>query len=284
MFSFNSAFLLDRLESSVMSGRLTTKEYWARACRGVKLPKITKPENDVCNILETFLPKSSEISFIEIGCAPGGWMAFFNRHFGYSVSGIEYVDELVAITQQNMGMQGIHADILNLDFFQADLTPDSYDVVFSGGFIEHFEDLNVVVSRIAMLSRKFVITTVPNLYGLNGFVSRVVRPKVFYSHNRIEKKLLRNLHEESGLETLFCNYVGGLQLPMLSEAAFFDEKKRFIKHVNLPFRCFNLISRTISKYTNVYPRTRFMSAHLMYIGRKRVGSVVEAKLSGSETK
>jgi hypothetical protein len=252
-----------------MAIQLTTQEYWRQAFGGIKLPKITRPAHDVCIRLESNLPKSDKMSLIEIGCAPGGWMAFFNKHFGYSVSGIEYVEELAAITRQNMEMQGIEAEVLNLNFLESELTAASYDIVFSAGFIEHFEDLDTIINKISMMARQYVVTSVPNLYGLRGFVTKVLRPKVFYSHNLIDNNLLRNLHEKHGLDTLFCNYVGGLQLPMLFEDAFFNEKKRYIKHINLPFRLFNLLSRTISKYTHVYPRTKFMSTHLMYIGRKR---------------
>lgn len=251
-----------------MNNRLTTKDFWKRSCVGIELPKIARPKHDIYSILENNLPKSDKMSFIEIGCSPGGWMAFFNKHFGYSVTGIEYVEELVAITKQNMEMQGIHAEVLNLDFLEAELTAASYDVVFSAGFIEHFEDLDAVVSRINMIAKQYVVTSIPNIYGLNGFAHKVIRPKVYYSHKRIDKYLLRSLHENCGLNTLFCDYIGGLQLPMLSQAACFKEKKRFVRHINLPFRLFNLISRTISRYTHVYPRTRFMSTHLMYVGEK----------------
>lgn len=44
-------------------------------------------------------------------------MAYFNKNFGYSVSGIEYVEDAAATTKRNMEIQGIHADVLNLDFF-----------------------------------------------------------------------------------------------------------------------------------------------------------------------
>lgn len=196
-------------------------------------------------------------------------MAYFNKYFGYSVSGIEYVEDAVATTQHNMEIQGIHADVLNLDFLEAEITAASYDVVFSGGFIEHFEDLSGTISKISILAKQYVVTLVPNLYGVNGFISKVIRPKVFYSHKRIDENLLRRLHEESGLNTLFCDYAGGLQFIMpAAKTDFFDKNKRFAKIINLPFRVFNHISRTFSKYANVYPRTKFLSNSLMYIGEK----------------
>jgi len=212
----------------VMVTELTTKEYWRRFWEGISLPVIEKPKGDIHKILCNILPKSNKVSFIEIGCAPGGWMAYFNKYFGYSVSGIEYVEDAVATTQHNMEIQGIHADVLNLDFLEAEITAASYDVVFSGGSIEHFEDLSGTISKISILAKQYVVTIVPNLYGVNGFISKVIRPKVFYSHKRIDKNLLRRLHEESGLNTLFCDYAGGLQFIMpAAKTDFFDKNKRF---------------------------------------------------------
>jgi len=252
-----------------MNDRLTTKEYWRQIWKGASLPVIENPEYDVQKIFDNTLPKSDKISLIEIGCAPGAWMAYFNKYFGYSVAGIEYVDDAAALTKRNMQIQGIRADVFNLDFFEADLDADSYDVVFSAGFIEHFEDLIGAVNKITILAKQYVVTVVPNLYGLNGFISKVIRPKVFYSHKRIDKNLLRHLHEESGLYTLFCDYVGGLQFIMpAAHTAFSDKNKRFAKTINMPFKIFNLISKTFSKYANVCPKTKFLSMSLMYIGEK----------------
>ncbi len=81
-----------------MDDRLTTKKYWSQFWHGISLPIITRPSPDIQKVLDNILPKSKDISLVEIGCAPGGMMAYFYRHFGYSVAGIEYVDDAVALT------------------------------------------------------------------------------------------------------------------------------------------------------------------------------------------
>lgn len=252
-----------------MNDRLMSKEYWRRNWQGVALPLIARPVYDVRRTLNKLLPKSGEMSFIEIGCAPGKFMAYFNKRFGYHVAGIEYVEDAAAATRVNMEMQGIGAQVFNMDFFEADFTAESYDVVFSNGFIEHFEEVSGVVNKISSLSKQYVVTMIPNCYGVNGFISKTIRPKVFYGHKRIDTSSLQRLHEKAGLHTLFCEYVGGLQLIMpAAKTTFFDNNKRLAKTVNMPFRIFNLASRTFSKYTNLYPRTKFMVRTLLYVGKK----------------
>ena len=130
-----------------MDNKLTTKKYWEHFWQGISLPVIRNPGHDMHKIISRSLPKSKEFSFIEIGCAPGGFMAYFNKYFGYSVSGIEYVAAAAAATRRNMEIQGIQAKVLNLDFFEAKIPESSYDVVFSGGFIEHFEDIGGTVNK-----------------------------------------------------------------------------------------------------------------------------------------
>lgn len=254
-----------------MSNPLTTKEYWDPIWKGTSLPIIASPGNDIGKKLEDILPKSDKISFLEVGCSPGGWMAYFSERFAYSVNGIEYIKEAADIAKQNLELQKIQATVLNLDFLEAEIPPASYDVVFSGGFIEHFEDLKWVVGKICLLAKQYVITLVPNLYGLNGFIGKVTTPKVFSVHKRIDVNLLRRLHEDAGLDTVFCNYVCGIELIMPADTTrgFFSKNRELAYVINLPFRILNYISRKFSIYSNIYPRTKYLSSTLMYIGARR---------------
>ena len=60
-------------------------------------------------------------------------MAYFNKTFGYRVSGIEYAEVAAATTVPNMNIQEIDADVHVGDFFTYDFSQKQYDVVFSGG-------------------------------------------------------------------------------------------------------------------------------------------------------
>lgn len=252
-----------------MPNELTTKEYWKQFWNEVSLPVTAKPGADIKKILHKMLPKSDKISLVEIGCAPGGWMVYFNRQFDYVVSGIEYEEEAAVATKKNMELQGIQADVLNADFFNFDIVPNKYDIVYSGGFIEHFDDIHHTVERICSLAKKYVITMVPNCYSVNGFISKTIRPDVFAGHKQIDKQLLRRVHEECGLKTMFCDYVSGLQfIKVAAHNDFFDKHKLLATAINIPFGCFNLLSRIISNITHLHPRTKLLSKGVIYIGKK----------------
>ena len=89
-----------------MDNTMTTKDKWEAVWAGIKLPTVTKPVYDIQNQLESYLPRTGARSLIEIGCAPGGWMAYFNNHFSYSVSGLEYAEAAAEATKKKHGNAG----------------------------------------------------------------------------------------------------------------------------------------------------------------------------------
>lgn len=252
-----------------MDNALTTKDKWESVWAGVKLPTVARPVHDTQKQLHSFLPRTSGCSLIEIGCAPGAWMAYFSNHFGYSVSGLEYAEAAAEATRDNMAMLAIDADVLVQDFFTLDCEQNRHDIVFSLGFIEHFRDVSSVVQRICALSRQYVVTIVPNLYGINGFISRTIRPEVYAEHNPIDASALDLMHRHCGMETLFCDYINGVQfIAPGAHTTFFNKHKYCARAVNAPVIAFNCLSTKIGKLLCCTPRLRMLSSSLMYVGKK----------------
>lgn len=253
-----------------MDNALTTKDKWEDIWNGVKLPTVHKPVYDIQRQLETYLQHSGTHSLIEIGCAPGGWMAYFKKKFGYRVAGVEYAETAAEATRQNMRMLEIDAIVFVQDFFAFNCVQNKYDIVFSAGFIEHFRDASVVLERICALSGKYVITIVPNTFGINGFISKTIRPKVYAEHNPIDVPMLEVLHENCGLKTLFCNYVGGVRFIMPgAHNDFFKTHKLCARVVNIPVYVFNWLSEQLQKMGAYIPRNKLFSDGLLYIGVKQ---------------
>jgi SAM-dependent methyltransferase len=253
----------------MMVKRLTTKEYWEAVWVGSRLPVVVEPLPDIRRVLSVNLPKGLELRFLEIGCAPGGWMAYFHKHFGYIVSGIEYVDNAAELTRKNLQMLQVPGYVMNKDFFEFEGSSGAYDVVFSGGFIEHFDELDSVVGKICSLTTRYVITLVPNLYGVGGLISKTFRPSVYRAHKRIDTCLLRKIHEEANMKTLFCDYAGGVVFDApANKNAFFEKRKLLSWIINFPFRALNLVFRKLNDRFGFAPRTRCFSPSVLYIGQK----------------
>ena len=94
-------------------------------------------------VLKRFLAQAPNGDAIEIGCVPGNYMVYLAQEFGYRVSGVDYSDKL-PYARENLKFNGIEAELFNCDFFQF-RPARRYDLVFSSGFVEHFDDYELVV-------------------------------------------------------------------------------------------------------------------------------------------
>jgi SAM-dependent methyltransferase len=224
------------------------------------MPDVATPTREVARILRRFLPSRAGCTFLEVGCAPGRFMAYFHREFGYYPAGVDYSSVGVRATHQNMASLHVDAEVFEGDFLTFNAGGRTFDIVFSAGFLEHFDPMPPVVDRFASMSRWFVVTLVPNVYGVNGFISKTIRPEVFKGHQRITPQSLHSLHEEAGLKTLFCNYVGGISLIYpASGRPLFGRHPLFSKALNAPVRLLNRVGQFL-------PSTRLLSGQLLYVG------------------
>jgi 2-polyprenyl-3-methyl-5-hydroxy-6-metoxy-1,4-benzoquinol methylase len=93
----------------------------------------------LAEIFDKYLRPDSEKSVLEVGCAGGEYLCFMARRFGFKVSGIDYSDEIVR-TANLFKFNDLPApELFKQDFFQWQ-PGRTFDVVYSIGFIEHFED------------------------------------------------------------------------------------------------------------------------------------------------
>lgn len=260
-----------------MGNSLRTKEKWEDFWASVKLPTVTKPAYDIQKHFKSYLPNTADAnSLIEIGCAPGAWMAYFNKQFGYQVSGIEYAEIAASVTRKNMDMLGVHAEIFVQDFLSWDFKPRMYEVVFSAGFIEHFRNVAPVMERICGLSSRFVVTIVPNLYGINGVIRKYFSPKNFAEHTPISISTLEALHTNCGIKKLFCDYVGGVEFVLPGAGSNFINKlyrnhRNCTRIIYLLVIIVNRLSMYLGRTLKFSHNGRLLSNTLMYIGEKSYG-------------
>lgn len=254
-----------------MNIRLTDQNYWENAWKNVKIPTIAKPNHDLLKTFANNLPKPSKrISLIEIGCAPGGWLAFFSNTFNYNVSGVEYANNAYEKTLANLAAQKIKANIIKDDFFNLTTSVKRNDIVFSAGFIEHFKNTRDVLFKIADLSQNYVVTIIPNLYGINGFICRQFRRSVYEKHNPISLRELSSLHENAGFKTIICQYSAGPHFILPIDKCNFARKYQYLSTLlNFPIRILNKLFEISLHHLFIYARCQLLCSQLIYIGQKR---------------
>ena len=171
--------------------KLSTKEQWdakwsSRRRRGLSFNYKGPMFRDVHALLVRSLPEKAGMSFLEVGSFPGSYLWYFSSVFGYNVCGIEYIAERAEQARRNLESAGVDGEIIHADFFEYRLEGrPGWDVVFSSGFIEHFEDTRNVVSRHIDLVKPggFVALVIPNHKGIYGRIMKAVDPEKHAMHN-----------------------------------------------------------------------------------------------------
>lgn len=253
---------------------LLPAEYWERSWAGRRLPLTVRAQAipDEHRLFRRFLPAAGrDTTLAEIGCAPGKWLHYFRTEFGYSVTGVDYAPNACEITRENLRLLGTDGAIVNADVFEYTPPGDGFDVVVSLGLIEHFDDSASIIGRLVGLVRPggTIVSIVPNLFGPEGWVLKIVRPRVYAGHVPIRLHEFRELHESAGTETLFANYLGGCFLtPPLRGTEFARNHPRLALLANLPAIGANRLFRAFQSATGVFPRLSFASPKIIYIGRR----------------
>lgn len=107
------------------------------------------------------------------------------RVLGARVAGVDYSPRGVAISRDLLRSLGVDGDVRCEDMFSTTFKPESFDVVFSAGVIEHFDDPREIVRSHVRLVRPGgkAIITIPNYGGLYGRLQRHFDPANLALHN-----------------------------------------------------------------------------------------------------
>lgn len=200
------------------AGSLTDTSFWENYWGDFSLPDAIDENRSFDRALAKGLRKvlrGSTGDALEIGCAPGRWLAFLAAEFGLRVSGIEYTADGTAATRRNLELLRVNAaEIREADFLTAVPSP-RFDVVLSLGFIEHFTDVEAVLRRHAAWAKPGarVVVGVPNFRGVHGVLQRGLDPEVLARHNLTIMNIdrLAQLGQSSGLLTESVEYLGSLE-------------------------------------------------------------------------
>ena len=189
-------------------------DYWA----GCKIPTAVDYADPFDRTLAASLKealKGRAGSVLEVGCAPGKWLAFAAKELKLVPSGIEYSKAGMAATMQNLKALGIkYGEIMTGDFFAIAPCP-RFDVVMSFGFIEHFNDPGPVIDRHLQWLRPggALVLGVPNFRGIYAPVQRLLDKKILDVHNTdiMSVDYMANAASLRGLDVKFLRYIGSFE-------------------------------------------------------------------------
>jgi SAM-dependent methyltransferase len=202
------------------AGPLTDEEYWDRYWRTLELPSEVKKGTSlyldaITEVFDRWLPADADGTVLEVGGAPGQYGAYVHRRLGYRLHVLDSSEVGCAATRKNLELLGIDGEIVQGDMFDPTLELPAFDVVYSLGLIEHFDDLEGAVEAHTRFVRPggLLVLGCPNFRGVNGLLLRRLAPGIVATTNRpnMDARTWTRFEQTLGLERLFRGYVGGFE-------------------------------------------------------------------------
>ena len=148
--------------------------------------------------------------FLEVGSGHSAWLPFAARHWGFAVTGLDYAPLGVETSRAILARDAVEGEVVLADMFEPPASlRGAFDVVFSNGVVEHFDDTARAVAAMRDLARPggLVLTMIPNVAGAVGLATRTLSRAVYDAHVPLTREALAGAHERAGLRVERCDYL-----------------------------------------------------------------------------
>jgi 2-polyprenyl-3-methyl-5-hydroxy-6-metoxy-1,4-benzoquinol methylase len=262
---------------------LSEKEYWDKVLADAQLPRLNSKKNYSYSVTMKFIHEvifnKSYKTFLEVGCGSSGWLPYFATKYDFVVSGLDYSEIGCKLALKNLQMQNIDFDeIICKDILESKVTNGKkYDIVFSYGVIEHFNNPQEIIKIFYDLvnTNGIIITLIPNLNGFPGLISRIFVKDIYLMHKVISKSQLRSYHETNGFVSIKSNYAGIFSLAVIpwvrSKVLVFKGDNLLRKFALKLIFYFDFLLSAIFKFIRIDMPSELFSPYVICIAKK--GSV-----------
>lgn len=152
--------------------------------------------------------------FLEVGAGGSAWPAYVAATLRAEAWGLDFSAVGLKMAARASARDAPPLHLVEGDLFDRTRLPNgAFQVVYSGGLVEHFPLPEPLMNRLAELLARggVVITLVPNLAGLNGWLQRLVDVETWRRHVVFTPSTLDEAHQTGGLVPLErARYLGSL--------------------------------------------------------------------------
>lgn len=190
-----------------MTNDLATSAYWDKSWMNTQLPRQMHPSrNPLDRKFQKFLKKHIPVGgkFLEIGCAASHWMPFFGKDMKYELYGVDYSQSGLDLTKKNLEFFCLTPELFLGEFTEMNLNKNFFDVVYSGGVIEHYQDPTPILRKAFEILKPggLKLTVIPNNWGLVGTIQKRLDRGVFDLHMPFGAKDVDRFHSAAGFKPL----------------------------------------------------------------------------------
>lgn len=211
-----------------MTDKLTGKKYWdSTYAKRSSIPTISLNGYKNYCVNKIYEKKSALIAraenVLEIGGGGSAWLIYLAERFpekrfsvlDYSHEGCEKLRDSVG------GRRLCNVDVYEEDFFSPSHKIGEFDLVYSHGVVEHFNNLSEVLLAHSMFLSKDgrMFTVIPNMAGVLGVLTKWLNRDVYNIHVPHDLASFEEGHREAGLKVIDSGYLCSHNFGVLSSCA-----------------------------------------------------------------
>jgi len=179
---------MNKIETKSLTDRTFWSQYWSTFQPAIVTDVLFS------DLFDEFPGPNS--TFIEIGGFPGTFSVYFKQFRSYDVTLLDnfLFPSIVRKLESVNSLPEGSISLIECDFLKFNTTI-RYDIVFSAGFVEHFDDTNYVLQKHFELLKPggTLFVSVPNFRGLNGLIQRVF-DRAYYDAHNLDAMNTKTLH------------------------------------------------------------------------------------------
>lgn len=195
-----------------MTDELTTQSYWENSYGEIEFVEYPT-RNAHFDLLFSHIDPAHIKSVIEIGSYPGPFLAAMGR-YGFELNGVDFHPENATALPAWLRSQGFQVGELVAQDFLTCRIQRKYDLVYSLGFIEHFNNFDEVILRHAELVSPggCLFLSTPNFRGaIQQGLHRLLDSESLKVHDlaAMDPHLWASLLEKHGFAIRYAGFYGG---------------------------------------------------------------------------
>ena len=269
---------------------LAGRSYWDDTWREENLPPRLDPSQSgwrnhvVRQFHQEMLAAIDELrtpgrQLLEIGCARSAFLPYLARDFSFRVNGLDYSEGGAAQARRILEREGVEGHVTCADMFCPPSTMlGKFDVVLSYGVMEHFRSTSDALRAAAkfLVPGGLLITLVPNLAGLTGWVQKQLNRSVYDIHKPLDCQELADATTSAGLELVFARYLTSSNFGIVNLAGVEKTPSYPIKRsLQQLLVAASVMGWILDDQFLRVRRTRLFSGYVISVGRKRSSPQLE---------
>lgn len=216
------------------------------------------------------IDRFSPVSILEVGCGNSVWLPYLAKKRNLRVFGLDYSEEGCELARQRLSAEKMHGTVFCDNILNVDINKiGQFDFVFSLGVVEHFSDLEDVLSNLLKLVKPggVLLTEVPNLHSLHGIMCYLYQPELLKKHRIIKRKDLLAAYIKAGLLDNESSFLGVFSLGIVAWGI--DQRFPSLDKILLPVtsRFMSLTNRLLvssKRFNGAFP----FAPYLYAVGKK----------------